>query len=347
MKFDVIIGNPPYQKMIDYGDKKSSKASALYHLFFDEALKLKPRYISMVIPSRWMSKPPSGISQEWITETLSSNKIRFLHDFLNSKDCFPNVDIKGGVNYFLYDSSHNGKCKYELSEADGTKSSKEVFLNSFNTGFFVRSIVGLKIIEKIINKEGDYHLDNKRNFYGLVSPNDFFTRKPILTTNWADFKINKTKEHNIKIVLNKQNHKRDYGWVNEEQVPKNKDSIYINKIFIPKAGGSGYDKNILGNPILSLEYSVCSQTYVVIGYDHLNHNFSKKECENIYSFIKTKFFRFLVSLKKKTQDAPRSVYQFVPVLDFSKKWSDCDLYEYYKLTNEEIEYIEKNINTMK
>ena len=347
MKFDVIIGNPPYQKMIDYGEKKSSKASALYHIFFDEAIKLNPRYISFIIPSRWMSKPPSGISSQWIQDTLSLNKFKELHDFLNSKSCFPNVDIKGGVNYFLYDSLYNGKCNYHLIDGDGNKSNEMVYLNSFNTGYLIRSIVGLKIVKKIIKIEGDYQTDINKNFYGMVSPNDFFTRKPILTTNWSDFSKEKTNDYNIKIMLNKQNHKCEYGWIKESQIPKNKESICLNKIYMTKAyGGGGNDKNILGKPIISKEKSVCSQTYIVIGYDPIRHNFNEKECDNVAAFIKTKFFRFLVSLKKKTQDSPRSVYQLVPVLDFSKKWTDEKLYKRYNLNKEEIEYIESTINSM-
>lgn len=94
---------------------------------------------------------------------------------------------------------------------------------------------------------------------------------------------------------------------------------------------------ILGKPFYGEPNSVCSQTYLVIGYDPERHNFSKGECENIISYIKTRFFRYLVSIKKKTQNGPRGVYQFVPLQDFSKPWTDAELYEKYNLSQEEIQ----------
>lgn len=129
-------------------------------------------------------------------------------------------------------------------------------------------------------------------------------------------------------------------------IPKNVESVNIWKVFIPAAGGSGNDDIVLGMPFVGEPNSACSQTYLVIGYDPIKHNFSKEECENIVSYIKTRFFRYLVSIKKKTQNGPRQVYQFVPMQDFSKPWTDAELYDKYKLSQDEIDFIESMIRPM-
>ena len=121
---------------------------------------------------------------------------------------------------------------------------------------------------------------------------------------------------------------------------------FVPSIYIPEAGGSGTDANVLGTPFYGEPGSICSQTYICIGYDTKKHNFSKIECENIISYIKTKFFRYLVSIKKKTQHAFAQVYQFIPLQDFSKPWTDEELYSKYNLDMFEREYIESLINPM-
>ena len=149
--------------------------------------------------------------------------------------------------------------------------------------------------------------------------------------------------------LNKASHGVPYGYIKLEDVPKNTSSIKLNKVFIPAAAwgvAKEEDDPVLGQPFVGEANSACSQTYLVIGYDPINHNFSKEQCENIASYISTKFFRYLVSLKKRTQNGPRHVYQFVPIQDFSKPWTDEKLYKKYKLTADEIAFIEKMIRPM-
>ena len=129
-------------------------------------------------------------------------------------------------------------------------------------------------------------------------------------------------------------------------ISKNIRASGLNKVYIPAAGGSGFDSQVLGYPFYGESNSVCSQTYLVIGYDPDKHNLTKQECENIITYIKTRFFRYLVSIKKKTQNGPRGVYQFVPLQDFSKPWTDEELYAKYGLTQEEIDFIESMIRPM-
>lgn len=347
MHFDVIIGNPPYQLNVGNEGGNSAKAKAIYHRFIAQAVKLAPRYVCMITPSRWMTRSTEGISDSWVDEMLKSNHFRIIHDFENSSDCFPGVEIKGGVSYFLYDLMYSGKCEYNFhySSSDQVESRND-YLDPMNSGVVIRDPKAYSILKKITEVEGDYFNDMKKNFSGCVSPKDFFTNKQVLTSSWRDYKSKKDGVNRIKYYLNKNIHKCPYGWISEAVIPKNKESIPINKVFIPAAGGSGYDAQVLGRPFYGEKDSVCSQTYLVIGYDPKQHNFSEEECKNIISYIQTRFFRYLVSIKKKTQNGPRGVYQFVPMQDYSKGWTDEELYRKYNLSNEEIEFIEAMIEPL-
>ncbi len=346
MKFDVIIGNPPYQLGVGNEGGNSSKAKAIYHTFITEAIKLKPRYLVMITPSRWMTKQTEGISDTWVEDQLHSNHYKIIHDFEDATDCFPGVEIKGGVNYFLYENNYIGKCDFFFHKK-GIKEPvlRNDFLDSKNAGIIIRDPNSYSIIDKIVSVDGNYFVEMEDNFSGLVSPKDFFTNKQKLTSSWRDFSLHKDNDHTIKYYLNKNIHKIDYAWIKENDIPKNLKSKDFHKVYISAAGGSGNDDIILGQPFYGEPNSVCSQTYLVIGYDK-SHNLTKAQCENIITYIKTRFFRYLVSLKKKTQNGPRGVYQFVPLQDFSKPWTDEELYAKYNLSPDEINFIESMIRPM-
>jgi len=342
MKFDVIIGNPPYQLNVGNTSGNSSKAKAIYHLFVSEAMKLNPHHLCMITPSRWMTRSTEGIPESWIDEILNDNRIKVIHDFPNSNDCFPGVEIKGGVNYFLWEKDYEGKCAYYLhQDANASVQSNLGYLNSSNSGIVIRDVNSLSIIEKIRKMESDYI--SKSNFSNLVSPKDFFTDKKNLTSSWDQYSKFKDNEHPIKCYLNKNIHKIPYGWISLDNIPKNSQAVNLHKVYIPAAGGSGTDSQVLGYPFYGEPNSVCSQTYLVIGF---KHNLSEENCHNIISYIRTRFFRYLVSIKKKTQNGPRSVYSFVPLQDFSKPWTDEELYKKYELNDEEISFIESAIQPM-
>lgn len=346
MKFDVIIGNPPYQLGVGNEGGNSSKAKAIYHLFISEAIKLKPRYLVMITPSRWMTKQTEGIPDEWVENQIHSNHYVIIHDFEEATDCFPGVEIKGGVNYFLYATNYSGKCDYYFHQKGISRSLKRNdYLDSKNAGIILRDPKAYSIIEKIVSLEGNYFIDMKNNFSGFISPKDFYTNKQKLMSSWSGFKNEKDDSHYIKYYLNKNIHKIDFAWISENDIPKNIETKDFHKVYIPAAGGSGNDDIVLGKPFYGEPNSVCSQTYLVIGYDK-SHNLTKENCKNIITYIKTKFFRYLVSIKKKTQNGPRGVYQFVPMQDFSKPWTDQELYKKYNLSQEEINFIESMIRPM-
>lgn len=346
MKFDVIIGNPPYQLGVGNEGGNSAKAKAIYHQFVSQAIKLNPRYITMIIPSRWMTRSVEGIPDSWIDEMLNCNKIEILHDYLNAGDCFPGVDIKGGVCYFLYNRDYNGICNYYLHDTNTQVSYHPAYLNEKNIGIVIRDINALSIIDKIENIEKGYTSNDKLNFSSFISPKDFYTNKETLTSSWKGYQENKSDEYSIKYYMNKNIHKLEYGWIKTEDISKNIKTKDLHKVYIPAAGGSGTDSQVLGIPFYGEPNSVCSQTYLVIGYNPELHNFTKEQCENIISYIKTRFFRYLVSIKKKTQNGPRGVYQFVPIQDFNEEWTDEKLYKKYGLTQEEIDFIESMIRPM-
>lgn len=186
----------------------------------------------------------------------------------------------------------------------------------------------------------------ENNFSGLVSPKHFFDNGSVMTSNWKGYKDKKTDVFNIKYYISKSFNDSSFGFISSQQLPKNVGTVPLHKVYIPAAGGSGTDEIILGKPFYGEPNSVCSQTYLVIGYNPEKHNFSKEQCESIISYIKTKFFRYLVSIKKKTQNGPRGVYQFVPLQNFSTPWIDEKLYKKYNLSQEEIDFIESSIKPM-
>ena len=344
MNFKAIVGNPPYQlnRATENSTTNSAFASAIYPTFIDMACKTKPNYVSLITPSRWLTKTGQGLSLEWVDSMLNSNHFVCIHDFANATEVFENVEIKGGVNYFLYTDNHNGKCDYYKHE-DKIVTLTNDFLNGKGLGIVIRDAKAHDILDKVISVEGQYYEGD--TFANLVSPQHFFDKNGLLTTSWKGYSKNYTEKYNIKYYLNKTLEKSGFAWIKRADIPKNTQVIPLHKIYIPKVGGSGNDPYVLGHPFYGEPNSVCSQTYLVIGYDD-KHPLSAKECSNIITYIRTCFFRYLVSIKKKTQDNPSSVFQFVPLQDFSRPWSDKDLFEKYHLSIEEIEYIKANIKPL-
>ncbi|MBP1566231.1 MAG: Eco57I restriction-modification methylase domain-containing protein [Oscillospiraceae bacterium] len=346
MKFDVIIGNPPYQMTFGIEGGNSANAKSIYNLFIEQAIKLKPRYLCMITPSRWMTKTAQGIPEAWVDAVLLSNQFKIIHDFENASECFPGVEIKGGVNYFLWDRDYNGKCHYFFHQSQEKKILERFdYLDSKNAGIVVRDPQAYSILEKIEKVDGAYFISQDTNFSGLVSAKHFFDDSKLLTSNWTGYKNKSDSIYSIKYYLN-INRERTFRWISSSQLPKNIATKDLHKVYIPAAGGSGYDEQVLGKPFYGEPNSVCSQTFLVIGYDPKKHNFTEEQCKNIITYIQTRFFRYLVSIKKKTQNGPRGVYQFVPIQDFSKPWTDEELYAKYNLSQEEINFIESMIKPM-
>lgn len=320
MKFDVIIGNPPYQ--LSDGGGKGASAKPIYQLFVEQAEKLNPRYLTMIIPARWFSggKGLDGFRDKMLHDKHICNIV----DYFNADECFPGVDISGGVLYFLWDKMWKGECKI-VSWRDGKSSEMIRPLLERGTNSFVRFNESIPILRKIMNF-------NEKSFSSIVS-----ARKPFgLESKDKIYKESGTGR--VKVYAYP-----DDGFVHNSCIRQNLNSVSRYKVFISKAYGErgNFPYFVTGKPFLGEPNSCCTETYLMIGPCE-----SKSEAQNIISYISTKFFRFLVLLKKNTQNAARNTYDFVPFQSFAKPWTDAELYAKYGLTDEEINFIESMIKPM-
>ena len=328
MKFDVIIGNPPYQ--LNVGIEKENYAIPIYQKFVEQAKKLKPRYLTMIIPARWYA---GGRGLDLFRdEMLNDNRLSIIHDYPESADCFPNVEIQGGVCYFLWDSTHKGECSITTHANNISDLTMSRPLLEPGSKTFIRYNNSVSIIRKVTQK---YH-----SFQQLVS-----TQTPFgLITSYKGYAERKSATDLIMYISgNEKEYKGGCAYTPYESVTKGQNMIPWHKVYISKAygGGMAFPHTVLGKPFYGCPNSVCNQSYLVIGAFK-----SEKECQNVISYIKTKFFRFMVLQKKNSQDAMRGVYEFVPIQDFSELWTDEKLYAKYGLTAEEIAFIESMIRPM-
>ncbi len=331
MQFDVIIGNPPYQ--LNVGVEKENYAIAIYHKFVQQAKKLEPRYLCMIIPARWHAGG-RGID-EFRDEMLHDNHLRVLADYPDASDVFPGVQIKAGVCYFLWDKDNAGDCSV-TTNLNGEKIGPTVRpLLEKGATTFIRYNQMTSIYYKMKAKN-----NQENSFSSLVSPQTPFG---IITSEKGH--LEKTSSSDVKMYIsgNEKEYKGGTSFIEGYKITKGKNLIDCHKVLIGKAG-SGSDSfphSILSTPFYAEPGTVCNQTYLVIGPFK-----DKNECNNVISYIKTRFFRFMVLLRKNSQDAMRGVYQFVPMQDFSHPWTDEMLYKKYDLDKDEIAFIESMIRPM-
>lgn len=334
MKFDVIVGNPPYQ--LNDGGGTGSSAIPIYHKFIQQAKKLVPNYLSMIIPARWFTGG-RGVD-EFRQEMLNDNRIKEIHDFPNASDCFPGVEIKGGVCYFLWDKTYVGKCKVYTHKANEILSVAERDLLEKGAETFIRYNEAISILRKVQKLE-------EQSFANLISANDPFGFDVRVEGSYKRVKPKFSKEPFKDSILFYY-----YGWqkegighINKSQIKKNLEWVNDYKVYISKAYGAGetFPHQIINIPIIGEPNSCCTESYLVVGPFA-----TKNKAMNVAHYISTRFFRFLVLLIKNTQNAMKKVYSFVPIQDFNEVWTDEKLYAKYGLTEEEIIFIESMIRPM-
>lgn len=315
MQFDVIIGNPPYQLASDGG----TRDIPIYNKFVEQAKNLEPRYLSMIIPSRWMA---SGLGLSAFRKTMLEDKhIRSLIDYERMALVFPGVDFEGGICYFLWDRDNPGKCEVTTVTGEETVGPTPRDLNEYD--ILVRDSRGLSILEKVLAVGEPSIID-------ILSVDKEFG----WTSNFDDFRKNKRSD-DIPLYYFRSG-KRFVGGISREKVTKSPHLIDKWKVMISKAYGERGTRPaiVLARSFIAESPSVCTQTYLFFYVD------TKKEAESLQTYIDTRFFRFLVSLRKITQDATRATYTWVPQQTWDRKWTDEALYKKYGLSPTDIAHIE-------
>lgn len=319
-EFDVIIGNPPYQ-LNDGGNGIS--ASPIYHLFIQQAKKLNPRYLSMIIPSRWFTggKGLDGFRQEM----LNDRHITKIVDYINSKECFPGMSVGGGVCYFLRERDKETEC--EFVSINGSKTSTAIRkLDEFDV--FIRYNEGLSIVHKTMHEPSISSLISTRNPFGIPS-NGRGLKEP--TTDSYKLFSRDDVTYIKRIELEK----------NEELA--NNYKVMISRFSAEHAGEPDKEGmvKVLSRTMVMEPGEICTDTYIVGG------NFKyRTEAENFVTYLKTKFVRFLLLQGIASISITKEKFCFIPTQDFSKSWTDEELYKKYGLTDEEIAFIESMIKPM-
>jgi len=326
MKFDVIIGNPPYQ--LDDGGHGAS-ASPIYHKFAESAIKLNPRYIVMITPSRWFTGG-KGLD-DFRKQMLSESRLRNLVDYPKLYDGFPGVKIRGGVSYFLWDRDYSGPCSVQTMW-DGEPLGEPMKRRLDTYDVLVRRNEAVSILEKVrayrVGGRSEPALDER------VS-----SRKPFgFPTNFHGANSPKGLKRPVKLYGSQR-----VSWVERADIERNPEWIDEWKVLMTGIQGTSaaVETMFLSKPIIARPGEACSETYLVAGrFD------TEKKAERYARYLRTRFVRFLVSLRKATQHATKDVYAFVPDIPLNREWTDENLYERYGLTPEEIAFIESTVKPM-
>lgn len=318
MQFDVIIGNPPYQ--LDDGGYGTS-AAPIYQLFVEKALDLDPRYAVFVTPSRWMAGG-KGLDK-YRERMLSDKRMRAIVDYPKLYEGFPGVKIRGGISYFLWNREYNGPCEVQTIW-DGKPTGPAVARHLDAYDILVRRNEAVPILEKVMAKK-EPTLDKRVSSGKPFGLRTFFHGKPD-----ANGLKNPVKLFGSQKI----------SWVERKDLTTNPDWIDEWKVLMTAVQGTSaaVETKFLSKPIIAEPGSACTETYLVAG------RFNDEEAATNYAkYLRTRFVRFLVSLRKATQHATRDVYAFVPDLPLSQEWTDAKLYKRYALTKDEIAFIESQV----
>jgi site-specific DNA-methyltransferase (adenine-specific) len=323
MQFDVIIGNPPYQMT---GGGGGTNDSSIYHLFVEQAMRLDPRFLSMVIPSRWTA---GGRGMDEFRKTmLTGQHISHLVDYSKMSTAFPGVDFEGGVGYFLWNREYQGDAQYTLFQGEELRPAIARDLGAHD--IFIRDHRAVGILERV-------HGLREPTMDKIVSSDTPFG----FATNYTDHKP-KPFRGSVALYLTDRG-QRVVANTARSAVQKNVHLIDSWKVLLPEAYGErgAIPALVLGPSIVAPPASVCTQTYLVAG-----PLTSEKEANSLQCYTKTRFFRFLVSLRKITQHALRSTYSWVPQQTWDRDWTDKVLFKKYGITKDEIAFVSSMIRPM-
>lgn len=319
MKFDVIVGNPPYQIDSD----GNTRTKPVYQKFVQEAIEADPKHVLMITPSRWFA---GGLGlDEFREQMLKDSRMKVLVDFPLSRDCFPGVKIRGGVSYFLWDRDHKGGCT--VTTVRGGVAGEPMTRSLADYDVLVRFNEGVSIIEKVRAKS-EATMDKR-------------------VSSLVPFGIRGAYSDYVKpgtpgaILLHVKSRKSQ--WIAPEAATANKEWVPKWKTLMHRAYGEDHDGpfSVLANPFVAEPQSACTDTYLVMGaFD------TQAEAEHLAAYLRTRFARFLVWLRMNTQDIRKDIFSFVPDLDWTREWTEDDLAAHFELTEEESAVIETNIRPM-
>lgn len=331
VNFGVVVGNPPYQ--ISDGGAQAS-ARPIYQNFVMASKTLLPSYVTIVMPSRWYAGG-KGLD-EFRTDMLNDSHIEELHDFLHPEEVFPDTNNRGGVCYFLYNEHYdNNRDLVKISTHNGNG---EIYnaRRSMKTGdldIFVRSSQAIAVMKKVMKDDCDV-LSNHISAAKAFGFRTFFINDPLYRSNKAGLED--------PILCYGRSGKE--GYVERTDVRSHSDWIDLWKVYVPESNNIGTELNDDNqNAFVGAPKSICTETFLVIGADL---SLNEVSANNLCAYLKTKFARFLLSLAKISQHGTAKTYCFVPVQDFSRSWTDDDLYAKYSLTPDEIAFIESTIKPM-
>ena len=340
MKFDVVIGNPPYQETLDVDKGNSSLAKQLFPDFIKNSIEISDKYVCLITPSRWFAGDAQDKSFLKLREYFrNNNHMKSIFNYMDAKKIFPNTEIKGGVNFFLFDKQYTGDVLFtNVEDKNYTSISRPLFEDGLD--IIIPDINAYKILKKIIeSKFTSLILITKgRNAFGIVG-----------TPRILESITSKEFEDGLIEVRCKNNEIR---WIKKNIISKNISLIDKFKVYVSKsAGNPNSDKKVIGTPYLGLKGSICTDSLIPIGeFD------DEKEAIALKKYLSTKFLRYLVSIIKMSQNVTQIVYRFVPLQDFTPNsdidWSqsieniDQQLYKKYNLSQDEIDFIESKVRAM-
>ncbi len=327
VQFDVIIGNPPYQLGDSGGEAVGGFAMPVYQRFVESAKNLEPRFVAMVTPSRWFAGG-RGLD-EFRASMLADQRIKVLVDFPDASDAFPGTQIKGGVSYFLWDSSWHGECT--VTTVTNRVRGREMTRSLGAYDVLVRRNEAVSILEKVLGvarSEGIGYMSAK------VSPIQPFS----IRTNFKGASTASGLRDPVRLIGNGGS-----TFIERSTVPRNLDWIGRWKVLLGAAYGAGdsFPHQIYNLPVIAEPGTACTETYLVI-----DRFVSEREAQRLAAYLRTRLVRFLVSLRKYTQHIYNDRFAFVPDLPMDRTWTDAELYEKYSITEEEIAFIESMVRPM-
>lgn len=336
MKFNAIVGNPPYQELVANNNGSVSQANPVYNLFVETSTKIST-LVSLITPSLWMTGG-TGL-QDFRKYMLENNHIQFLYDFEVSNDLFPTVNIAGGVSLFLWNKNIIGNTLHVYKKRNGSIQKSYVNMASNGTDIFIRDSMALNILKKVGSLRHDF-----KSFMDLVSTYSPFANGVV--GNYKKLFLDKATSTSVKIYRFSRNKNDKFAYIERSEIIARQERIDEHKVFVSKAGEISAKFN--GLPFYGEPGSCCNETYLVVGPFK-----SKKICLNVIKYMNTSLYKYLISQVKKSQNAARNVYKYVPIFDFESNkqinWDsfleeiDNEILSFFKLDIDEAIYIKEAV----